>query len=126
MSDDHNWAIETRRLTKRYSDDVLAVDELDLRLEAHSIYALLGPNGAGKTTTISMLTTLIPPSSGTAHVAGFDVQTQARAVRGQIGVTFQDVVLDRDLTGRQFLTCTAGCTAWTRHCVNAVSERWSS
>ncbi len=83
-----------------------AVDALrgiDLRVAPGSIYALLGPNGAGKTTLISILTTLLVPTSGTAQVAGFDVQTQAAEVRRRIGVTFQEVVLDQELTGRQVL-----------------------
>jgi ABC-2 type transport system ATP-binding protein len=103
MSDGGSWAIETHQLTKQYAGDVLAVDGLDLRISEHTIYALLGPNGAGKTTAISILTTLIPPTSGIARVAGYDVQSQGRDVRASIGVTFQDVVLDRDLTGRQVL-----------------------
>jgi ABC-2 type transport system ATP-binding protein len=96
------FAIEAQGLTRRY-DDVLAVDGLDLRVRAGTIYALLGPNGAGKTTTISMLNTLLPPTAGTACVAGFDVVGQAPAVRQRIGVTFQEIVLDRDLTGREVL-----------------------
>jgi ABC-2 type transport system ATP-binding protein len=97
------WAIETDGLTKRYNGDVLAVDGLNLKIASGSTYALLGPNGAGKTTTISMLTTLLEPTRGRATVSGFDVQRQADKVRQQIGVTFQDIVLDPDLTGRQVL-----------------------
>ncbi len=96
-------AIETQELTKRYDEDVLAVDGVDLTIPTNSIYALLGPNGAGKTTTISMLTTLIEPTAGTAQVAGFEVVKQASDVRSRIGVTFQEIVLDPDLTGRESL-----------------------
>ncbi len=96
-------AIKTKGLTKRYSEDVLAVDSIDLSIPTNTIYALLGPNGAGKTTTISMLTTLIEPTSGRAAVAGLDVVQQADQVRQQIGVTFQEIVLDPDLTGRELL-----------------------
>jgi len=96
-------AIETKGLVKRYSEEVLAVDELDLSIQANTIYALLGPNGAGKTTTISILTTLIEPTAGYARVVGFDVVRQAGEVRRRIGVTFQEMVLDDDLTGRQAL-----------------------
>jgi ABC-2 type transport system ATP-binding protein len=103
MTDPHPWAIEAQGLTKIYTGDVLAVEDLDLRVATNTIYALLGPNGAGKTTTISMLTTLIEPTSGTATVAGYDVTRQPNDVRRHIGVTFQDIVLDRDLTGRQVL-----------------------
>ena len=56
-------AISTQGLTKRFGHDILAVDRLDLTVPTNTIYALLGPNGAGKTTTLSMLTTLIEPSS---------------------------------------------------------------
>ena len=96
-------AIETKGLVKQYSEEVLAVDGIDLSIPANSIYALLGPNGAGKTTTVSMLTTLIVPTAGSAKVAGFDVVRQAGEVRRRIGVTFQEMVLDADLTGRQAL-----------------------
>ena len=96
-------AIETKGLVKRYSEEVLAVDRVDLSIRANSIYALLGPNGAGKTTMISMLTTLIEPTGGSAKVVGFDVVRQAAEVRRRIGVTFQELVVDDDLTGRQVL-----------------------
>jgi len=96
-------AIETQGLTKRYDEEVLAVDSVDLAISRNSIYALLGPNGAGKTTTISMLTTLIEPTGGTAKVVGLDVVKQASEVRSRIGVTFQEIVLDPDLTGRESL-----------------------
>jgi ABC-2 type transport system ATP-binding protein len=94
--------IEAQGLVKRY-DQVLALDGVDLQVAGGSIYALLGPNGAGKTSAINILTTLIQPSAGAARVAGHDVVRQADAVRRSIGVTFQDLVLDRDLTGRQVL-----------------------
>jgi ABC-2 type transport system ATP-binding protein len=96
-------AIEAKQLVKRYGEEVLAVDGVNLSIPANTIYALLGPNGAGKTTTISMLTTLIEPTAGSAKVVGFDVVRQAREVRRRIGVTFQETVLDDDLTGRQVL-----------------------
>ncbi|MEV6299706.1 ABC transporter ATP-binding protein [Actinoplanes sp. NPDC051861] len=76
--------IETRELTKRFKD-VLAVDGIDLTVERGELVALLGPNGAGKSTTLRMLTTLIPPTSGSASVAGFDVVKQQREVRLRIG-----------------------------------------
>jgi ABC-2 type transport system ATP-binding protein len=96
-------AIDARGLVKRYGDDVLAVNGVDLSVPTNSIYALLGPNGAGKTTTLSMLTTLIQPTDGSARVVGSDVVKQASAVRQKIGVTFQETVLDDELTGRQVL-----------------------
>ena len=96
-------AISTRGLVKRFGEDILAVDSIDLLIPTNTIYALLGPNGAGKTTTVSMLTTLIEPTSGRAQVAGLDVVQQADQVRQRIGVTFQEIVLDPDLTGRESL-----------------------
>ena len=96
-------AISTKGLTKRYGKDVLAVDNIDLSIQTNSIYALLGPNGAGKTTTISMLTTLVEPTFGRAEVVGLDVIQKADQVRQRIGVTFQEIVLDPDLTGRESL-----------------------
>ncbi|MFC1912235.1 ATP-binding cassette domain-containing protein [Chloroflexota bacterium] len=95
--------IEAKGLVKRYSEEVLAVDGVDLSIQANTIYALLGPNGAGKTTTILMLTTLNEPTGGSAKVAGYDVVKQADKVRRCIGVTFQEAVVDDDLTGRQVL-----------------------
>ncbi|MEU4158067.1 ATP-binding cassette domain-containing protein [Actinoplanes sp. NPDC026670] len=76
--------IETRELTKRFKD-VRAVDGIDLAVARGELVALLGPNGAGKSTTLRMLTTLIPPTSGSARVAGFDVARQQREVRLRIG-----------------------------------------
>lgn len=96
-------AIDAKGLVKRFGKDVLAVDGVDLKIEANTAYALLGPNGAGKTTTISMLTTLIEPTGGSAKVFGFDVVRQAGDVRRRIGVTFQEMGLDIELTGRQVL-----------------------
>ena len=96
-------AIEARGLVKRYSEEVLAVDGVDLSIPANTIYALLGPNGAGKTTTISILTTLLEPTAGSARVSGLDVVLQAAEVRRRIGVTFQEMVLDDALTGRQVM-----------------------
>jgi ABC-2 type transport system ATP-binding protein len=99
----NNLAIEAKGLVKVYEGDVLAVDGIDMAIEDNTIYAMLGPNGAGKTTTFSMLTTLLEPTEGTAKVSGFDVIKQANDVRRQIGVTFQETVLDNELTGRQAL-----------------------
>jgi ABC-2 type transport system ATP-binding protein len=96
-------AIHAKGLVKRYAGDVLAVDGVSLSIPSNSVYALLGPNGAGKTTTISMLTTLFPPTEGSAKVAGSDIVDQAAAVRRRIGVTFQEMILDDELTGRQVL-----------------------
>jgi ABC-2 type transport system ATP-binding protein len=95
-------------LLKRYaipgqSGSIAALGGIDLDVARGSIYALLGPNGAGKTTTINILTTLAQPTGGSACVAGYDVVRRPDEVRKRIGVTFQDLVLDPDLTGRQVL-----------------------
>jgi ABC-2 type transport system ATP-binding protein len=99
--------IETHALGKTYNpgkdDEVKALKGIDLRIPRHHIYALLGPNGAGKTTTLSILTTLIQPSQGSATVAGYDIVREPDQIRRRIGVTFQEIVLDDDLTGRQIL-----------------------
>lgn len=101
------YAIDAQSLTKEYrtadGQSVQALRGLDLKVHAGEIYALLGPNGAGKTTALSILTTLLLPTSGTAWVAGYDAINNAAEVRRHIGVTFQEVVLDQMLTGRQVL-----------------------
>jgi ABC-2 type transport system ATP-binding protein len=102
MSDRNGLAIEAAGLVKRY-EDLTAVDGVDLAVERNTIFSLLGPNGAGKTTTVSMLSTLLEPTSGSATVAGLDVAKDAKGVRRRIGITFQETVLDDDLTGRQSL-----------------------
>lgn len=94
------YAIETFDLTKRYGD-FLAVDALNLRIDKNSIFGFLGPNGAGKTTTIKMLTCLIPPTSGTAEVAGYDIIKSPNEVRQKIGMVPQLVSLYGDLTARK-------------------------
>ena len=94
--------IEAEGLTKRYGD-TLALAGIDLEVPAGSILGVLGPNGAGKTTAVRILTTLALPDGGWARVAGFDVVTEAAAVRRHIGVTAQDATLDDALTGRQNL-----------------------
>jgi ABC-2 type transport system ATP-binding protein len=82
---------------------VRAVDAIDLEVRPGEFFGFLGPNGAGKTTTIRMLTTLLRPSRGSAHVAGRDVQADPLGVRRQIGVVFQETTLDLDLTAEENL-----------------------
>jgi ABC-2 type transport system ATP-binding protein len=94
--------IETHQLTKAYNS-FKAVDELSITVESGEIFGLLGPNGAGKTTTISMLCTILKPTSGTAKINGFDVIKQANQVRRSIGIVFQDPSIDDRLTGRENL-----------------------
>lgn len=95
-------AVETDGLCKVYSEHV-AVVGLDLTVPAGEIFGFLGPNGAGKTTTISMLCTLLRPTSGTALVAGYDVRAQPDEVRRRIGLVFQEATLDSDLTAEENL-----------------------
>ncbi|HVY63923.1 MAG TPA: ATP-binding cassette domain-containing protein [Gammaproteobacteria bacterium] len=94
--------VETESLTRRF-DAHVAVDSLDLTIQGGEIFAVLGPNGAGKTTVIKMLTTLLPPSSGRARVAGFDIVRQAGAVRRAIGYVPQLISADGMLTGYENL-----------------------
>lgn len=91
------FAIEISDLTKRYGS-LVAVDHLNLSIEYGEVFGLLGPNGAGKTTTISMLCTIVMPSSGAALVNGFDIVRQPDMVRRSIGIVFQDPSLDDRLT----------------------------
>lgn len=95
--------IKTARLTKRFNNTITAVDALDLEIRKGEVFGLLGPNGAGKTTTISMLCTLIRPTSGKATVAGFDVRSDPSKVRKEIGIVFQEPSVDDLLTGRENL-----------------------
>jgi ABC-2 type transport system ATP-binding protein len=97
-------AIEARGLVKNYPGGVLALDGLDLSVEAGTIYGLLGPNGAGKSTTVKILTTLSRADSGSARVAGSDVVQDPAAVRRAIGVVGQKPGFDADATGRENLT----------------------
>ncbi len=94
--------LETHSLTRRF-DTLIAVYPLDLTVEPGEVFGLLGPNGAGKTTTIKMLTTLLPPTSGSATVAGFDIVRQANLVRRVIGYVPQMISADGTLTGRENL-----------------------
>jgi ABC-2 type transport system ATP-binding protein len=99
-------AITTSSLTRRF-DSLVAVDRLDLTVEAGVIFGLLGPNGAGKSTTLKMLTTLLPPTSGSATVAGFDIVRDSANVRRAIGYVPQLVSSDGGLTGRENLALSA-------------------
>jgi ABC-2 type transport system ATP-binding protein len=91
-------AVETEGMRKEYGK-LVAVDCLDLSIEEGEIFGLLGPNGAGKTTTLSMLATLVKPTSGTGRVNGYDIIKQPDQVRRSIGIVFQDPSSDDILTG---------------------------
>jgi ABC-2 type transport system ATP-binding protein len=94
--------VETHALTRIYGE-LKAVDALDLCVEQGETFGLLGPNGAGKTTTIKMLTTLLPPTSGTATIDGFDIRSQSAQVRRSIGYVPQLISADGSLTGYENL-----------------------
>ena len=94
--------LETKGLTRRFGA-FAAVDELTLTVETGEVFGFLGPNGAGKTTMIKMLITLLPPTSGIAHVAGFDIVHQATEVRRVIGYVPQMLSADGTLTGYENL-----------------------
>jgi len=99
-------AVQTIDLTRKY-EDLVAVDHLSFSTAAGAIFGLLGPNGAGKSTLIKMLTTLLPPTSGVALIAGFDVVKQPRQVRRRIGYVSQMLSADGDLTGYENLLISA-------------------
>jgi ABC-2 type transport system ATP-binding protein len=95
-----SYAIETKNL-KKYFGDIHAVDGIDLQIPKGSLFGFLGPNGAGKTTTISMLSTILPPTSGSASILGYDTHKDAREIRRLIGVCPQEIVVYERLTARE-------------------------
>ncbi len=100
-------AIETIHLTKRFGD-FTAVDRVSFAVRAGEVVGYLGPNGSGKTTTIRMLLGLLQPSDGEARVLGFDIRSQAEAVRPLVGYMSQKFALYEDLTMRENLDFYAG------------------
>src|SRR3989454_1408946 len=107
-------AIEAERLVRVFKKGPRAVDGIDLAVAPGEIYGFLGPNGAGKSTTVHMLTTLLPPTAGTARVAGYDVVSQGPQVRASIGAALQEAALDPLLTGREHLRLQASLQALPR------------
>lgn len=95
-------SIELKSLTKLFGD-VIAVNDISLSVKPGEIFGFLGPNGAGKSTTIMILTTLLKPTSGQAMICGFDVMTNAKKVRENIGYVQQETTVDEYLTGRENL-----------------------
>ncbi len=94
------YAIETQQL-KRYYGDLKAVDGIDLKIPKGSLYGFLGPNGAGKSTTISMLSTILPPTGGSATIFGYDLRKDSKNIKNLIGVCPQDLVLYDRLSARE-------------------------
>src|SRR5512144_2585584 len=100
--------IEVEGLVREFKGGVRAVDGIGLEVRPGEIYGFLGPNGAGKSTTVHILTTLLPPTAGTATVAGYDIVDDGAAVRDAIGVALQDAALDVLLTGREHMKLQGG------------------
>ncbi len=95
--------IEVNGLVREFKGGVRAVDGIDLEVRPGEIYGFLGPNGAGKSTTVHMLTTLLPPTAGSARVAGYDVVKDGAAVRDATGAALQEAALDPNLTAREHM-----------------------
>jgi ABC-2 type transport system ATP-binding protein len=103
MSESREAAIEVQGLVKQFKKGPRAVDGIDLRVQPGEIYGFLGPNGAGKSTTVLMLTTLLPPTEGSARVAGYEVSQDGARVREHIGAALQEAALDPFLTAREHM-----------------------
>ncbi|KXA95622.1 ABC transporter ATP-binding protein [candidate division MSBL1 archaeon SCGC-AAA259E19] len=95
-------AIKTKGLTKRFGN-LVAVDSVDLEIEEGELFGLLGPNGAGKSTLVHMLSTILSPTEGEAHIYGNSVTKDPDLVRSIIGIVFQDPSSDEELTGYENL-----------------------
>ena len=103
MAEVRENGIEVEGLVREFKKGPRAVDGIDLRVEPGEIYGFLGPNGAGKSTTVLMLTTLLPPTAGSARVAGFDIVSEGPRVRAAIGAALQEAALDPLLSGREHM-----------------------
>ncbi len=99
-------AVATAALTRKFGE-MTAVDRISLTIEQGEIFGLIGPNGAGKSTFIKMLTTLLPPTSGTAVVAGYDIRAKPAEVRHHIGYVPQLLSADGSLSGYENLLLSA-------------------
>ena len=96
-------SIQAERLVKEFKKGPRAVDGIDIAVAPGEIYGFLGPNGAGKSTTVHILTTLLPPTGGTARVGGFDVRDEGAQVRRHIGAALQEAALDPFLTATEHM-----------------------
>jgi ABC-2 type transport system ATP-binding protein len=101
-------AIEARELSRTFKGGIDAVRSVDLNVAEGEVFGFLGPNGAGKSTTVRMFCTLLPPSGGSASVAGHDVVAEGDVVRRNIGVALQEIGLDPVQTGRELLELQCG------------------
>ena len=100
---EYSDGIEVHGLVREFKNGPRAVDGIDLQVSPGEIYGFLGPNGAGKSTTVLILTTLLPPTAGSARVAGHDIVREGPAVRAAIGAALQEAALDPLLTGRDHM-----------------------
>jgi len=108
---------------KQGGKGTVAVDGVSFQVRRGEIFGFLGPNGAGKTTTISILTTLLAPTAGRAHIEGIDVQSRPHDVRRKLGLVFQRSTADEELTGRENMAIEAGLYGLSGPAVNAhISE----
>ena len=98
--------VEARALTRKFGP-VVAVDHVSFSIAPGEVFALIGPNGAGKSTLMKMFTTLLPPTSGQAIIAGLDVARSPQQVRGRIGYVPQILSADGELTGRENMMLSA-------------------
>jgi ABC-2 type transport system ATP-binding protein len=108
-------AIATRSLWRTFKGGIEAVRDIDLTVSKCEVFGFLGPNGAGKTTTVRMLCTLLPPTAGSATVAGLDVVKDGAEVRRRIGVALQEIGLDPVQTGRELLELQCGLYGISGH-----------
>ena len=121
-SDNLDAAIAARSLRRTFKGGIEAVRDIDLTVSAGEVFGFLGPNGAGKTTTVRMLCTLLPPSAGSASVAGLDVVEDAAEVRRRIGVALQEIGLDPVQTGRELLELQCGLYGITGQAARSRAE----
>jgi ABC-2 type transport system ATP-binding protein len=108
-------SVEVEGLVREFKKGPRAVDGIDLHVDPGEIYGFLGPNGAGKSTTVLVLTTLLPPTAGTARVGGYDVVREGPKVRSVIGAALQEAALDPLLTGRDHMRLQTALHALPRH-----------
>ena len=95
------YVIETHDLKRYFNGKIKAVDGINLKVPKGSLFGFLGPNGAGKSTTISMLSTILPPTSGNATIHGYDLLKESKKIKKLIGVCPQELVLWENLTARE-------------------------
>ena len=114
--------LEAKNLVRKFGQ-ITAVDDVSFDIQQGEIFSLLGPNGAGKTTTISMLSTLLAPSSGDALIQGYSIKNDNMRVRELIGIVPQEIALYEDLSARENLFYWGGFTI-RRSCSKIGSTRF--